>query len=180
MSRRLSQVRAGVQLESGKRDARMAELVWVREWEWVRLLWFSRLTWEMYMVVGLLQSRQGWRPEWVKKEVGRSLMEKVGSWQCDCRWDFHSVLMVWEVGLGGTHPQWGHVTREVLWVGVGTGGRVGSFPGWNNVIVEGGGGDVVHGKFIESRKEGVGNMLEEDFEFRADAWVVDVLDDGQG
>jgi hypothetical protein len=33
MSRRLSQVRAGVQLESGKRDSRMAELVSVREWE---------------------------------------------------------------------------------------------------------------------------------------------------
>jgi hypothetical protein len=68
----------------------------------------------------------------------------------------------------------------VLWVGVGTGGGVGSFPGWNNVIAEGGGGDVVHGKFIESRKEGVGNVLEEDFKFRADAWVVDVLDDSRG
>jgi hypothetical protein len=55
---------------------------------------------------GVLQCRQGWRPERAKKEVGRVSMEKGGLWQCDCRWDFHSVLMVWEVGSGGTHLQW--------------------------------------------------------------------------
>jgi hypothetical protein len=87
--------------------------------------------------------------------------------------------MVWEVGSGGTHPQWwGQVTGEALWVGVGTGGRVGSFPGWNNVIMEGGSRDVVHGEFTKCRKKGVGNALEEDFKFRADTWVLDVLDNG--
>jgi hypothetical protein len=30
------------------------------------------------MVAGVLQCRQGWRPEWAKKEVGRVSMEKVG------------------------------------------------------------------------------------------------------
>jgi hypothetical protein len=119
------------------------------------------------MVAGVLQSRHGWRPERVKKEVGRVSMEKVGSWRCDCRWDFHLVLMVWEVGSGGTHPEWGQVTGDALWVGVGTGGRVGSFPGWNDVIAEGGSRDVVHGEFVKRRKEGVGDTLEEDFEFGA-------------
>ena len=47
---------------------------------------------------------------------------------------------------------------------------MGSFPGWNDVIAEGGSGDVVHGKFVKGRKEGVGDALEEDFEFGARCW----------
>jgi hypothetical protein len=46
------------------------------------------------------------------------------------------------------------------------------------VIAEGGSRDVVHGEFVKRRKEGVGNALEEDFEFGADTWVLDVLDNG--
>jgi hypothetical protein len=50
---------------------------------------------------------------------------------------------------------------------------VGSFPGWNNVIAEGGSRDAVHSEFVKRRKEGVGNALEEDFEFGADTGVLD-------
>ncbi len=51
------------------------------------------------------------------------------------------------------HPQWGQEHRVVLWFGVGTGSRVGSFPKGDDVVPKSGGGEVVQGMFIEGRKE---------------------------
>lgn len=57
---------------------------------------------------------------------------------------------------------------------------MGGFPKGDDVVAKSGRRDVVHGKFVEFRKEMFGDTLKKNFKFRGGLGIVDMVDDVSG